>query len=72
MIKPVQKFSYNIPWQGNPFLHEEIMWYATEDDQVLGVVIRDRVDNDYGWAFWRERAAAFSGAVRRRASLNRS
>jgi hypothetical protein len=34
---------------GDPLLHEEVMWYATESDRVLGAVIRDRVDNDFGW-----------------------
>jgi hypothetical protein len=48
-IKAVQKASYPVPHDGNPFLHEERMWYATEDDQVLGAIIRDKVDNDFGW-----------------------
>jgi len=26
------------------------MWYATDDDAVLGVVILDLVDKDYSWA----------------------
>ena len=48
-IRSVQKASYAVPWTGDPRLHEEVMWYATSDDRVLGVVIRDRVDNDFGW-----------------------
>jgi hypothetical protein len=40
---------YGIPWRGHPALHEEIAWFATDDDRVLGVVIRDRVDNDFSW-----------------------
>jgi hypothetical protein len=46
-IRSVQKASYAVPWTGDPRLHEEVMWYATSDDRVLGVVIRDRVDNDF-------------------------
>jgi hypothetical protein len=49
MVRPVQKTSYNVLWDGHPALHEEVMWYATEDDRTLGVIIRDRVDDDYGW-----------------------
>jgi len=49
VIKPVQKASYPVPHEGNPMLHEEIMWYATDNDEVIGAVIRDKIDNDYGW-----------------------
>jgi hypothetical protein len=38
-----------VPWKGDSWLNEEIMWYATVDDRVLGVVVRDRIDNDFGW-----------------------
>ena len=31
---------YNVPMRGNPSLHEEQAWYATEDDRVLGIVVR--------------------------------
>jgi hypothetical protein len=24
-------------------------WYATTDDRVLGIIVRDRLDDDYGW-----------------------
>jgi hypothetical protein len=34
---------------GHPKLHRESMWYATDDDAVLGVVILDLVDKDYSW-----------------------
>ena len=40
---------YNIPLSGDPRLHRELMWYATEDNAVLGVVILDLVDKDYSW-----------------------
>jgi hypothetical protein len=48
-IKPVQKAAYGIPWTGDPRCHEELSWWATADDRVLGVVIRDLVDDDYSW-----------------------
>jgi hypothetical protein len=61
-MKAVQKVSYNILYDGHPDFHEEIMWYATDDDRVLGVVIRDRVDNDYSWVMLlREVGEAFKG-----------
>ena len=41
MIRQVDKSHYNIPMSGDPRLHHELMWYATDDDAVLGVVILD-------------------------------
>jgi hypothetical protein len=32
-----------------PALHETLAWFATADVRLLGALIRDRVDNDYGW-----------------------
>jgi hypothetical protein len=50
MIKELPNFrNYSIPWRGHPALHEEVARFATEDDRILGVVIRDRVDNDFGY-----------------------
>jgi hypothetical protein len=49
MIRAVQKASYAVPFSGDLMLHEEVMWYATDDDRVLGAVIRDRCDDDFGW-----------------------
>jgi hypothetical protein len=45
----IRKSHYNIPLSGDPRLHRELMWYATEDNAVLGVVILDLVDKDYSW-----------------------
>ena len=50
MIRQVDKFRFDIPTSGHPKLHRELMWYATDDDAVLGVVILDLVDKDYSWA----------------------
>ena len=44
---------YPVPWRGHPMLHQEIGWYATDDDRVLGVLIRDKVDDDYSWVLLR-------------------
>jgi hypothetical protein len=49
MIRQVDKSHYNIPAAGDPKLHRELIWYATEDDAVLGVVLLDLVDKDYSW-----------------------
>jgi hypothetical protein len=49
MIRQVDKAHYNIPMSSHPERHRELMWYATEDDAVLGVVILDLVDKDYSW-----------------------
>jgi hypothetical protein len=40
---------YGIPWRGNSTFHQELAYYATDDDLVLGVVVRDRVDHDFSW-----------------------
>lgn len=45
----IRKSHYNIPLSDDPRLHRELMWYATEDNAVLGVVILDLVDKDYSW-----------------------
>ena len=50
MIRQVDKSRFNIPMSGYPELHRELMWYATEDDAVLGVVILDLAYKDYSWA----------------------
>ena len=49
MIRLVDKSRYNIPMSGDPRLHRELKWYATNDDAVIGVVILDLVDKDYSW-----------------------
>jgi len=50
MIRTVPNLDgYDIPLRGDPRLHHEVAWYATVDDRVLGIVVRDRIDNDFGW-----------------------
>jgi hypothetical protein len=50
MIRQVDKSRFNIPMSSHPDRHRELMWYATEDDAVLGVVILDLAYKDYSWA----------------------
>jgi len=59
VIKAVQKSSYPVPHEGLAMLHEEIMWYATEDDRLLGAVIRDKIDNDFGWIIMQRNAQGY-------------
>jgi len=49
MIKPIDVATYNIQFHGNPAFHQNVAWYATTDDRIVGVVVRDLVDNDYSW-----------------------
>jgi len=48
-IRKIDPKHYNIPRMGSPILHQNLEWYATSDDKVLGVVILDLVDKDYSW-----------------------
>jgi hypothetical protein len=43
------KARFHIPMSGHQALHRELMWYATDDDAVIGVVILDLVDKDFSW-----------------------
>jgi hypothetical protein len=54
MIRPVDETNYDIRHKGNPALHRPLRWYATEDDRVLGVVVLDLVDHDFGWVMMTE------------------
>ena len=37
MIRQVDQSRYNIPVIGDPRVHHELAWYATDDDAVIGV-----------------------------------
>lgn len=69
MIKPVKKNGFYIPLSGDPCLHEELAWYATDDDSILGVVIRDRVDHDYSWVVLTQTSGRGYSAIDGDASL---
>jgi hypothetical protein len=50
MIKALKDFDgYGILWHANSNFHQEVAWFATDDDRVLGTVVPDRIDNDFGW-----------------------
>ena len=49
MIRQIDKSLFNIPLSSHPERHSELIWYATDDDAVLGVVILDLVNKDYSW-----------------------
>jgi hypothetical protein len=37
-------------------LHEELAWFASDDGERIGVLIRDRVDHDYSWVLMKRDA----------------
>lgn len=39
---------------GHPAIHENVAWFATGDQRLLGVVVRDRYDDDFGWITLRQ------------------
>ncbi len=52
-------------------LIEEVGWIATDDERVLGLLTRDRIDDDFGWvALGRDERMRYR-AVEVRASLTR-
>ena len=48
-MKTIDPQRFMIPAMGNPALHKNLEWWATDDERVLGVVILDLVDHDYSW-----------------------
>jgi hypothetical protein len=48
-IRAVEKKNYRIAGLTEPWLHEELAYFATGGDTVVGVLIRDQVDHDYGY-----------------------
>ena len=48
-MRLVDETKYHIAKSGDPNLHHELEWYATDDDQVLGAVILDQIDRDFSW-----------------------
>jgi hypothetical protein len=58
-IKQIDHRRYRIPRTGHPRLHENLAWFATEGDEVLGVVVRDLIDRDFGWVVLTEHADGY-------------
>src|SRR5262249_20568546 len=48
-MKAIDPSKFFIPMTGNPQLHRNWGWWATEDERVLGVLILDLVDHDFSW-----------------------
>jgi hypothetical protein len=48
-IRSIRKNDFLVPWSADQLLHEEVCWFAADGDRVLGCVVRDRVDDDYGF-----------------------
>ena len=71
---PKPRFDALAGYTRRPFillLMEEVEWLATSDERVLGIVIRDRIDHDFGWvAMCRDERLRFQ-AVAVNASLLR-
>jgi hypothetical protein len=44
-----QPEQFFIPMMGDPRLHQNLRWWATEDERVLGVLILNLVDHDFSW-----------------------
>ena len=42
-------------------LYEELMWFATTNDRLLGLVLRDKVDADYSWCVRQVQACGAAG-----------
>lgn len=42
---------YAIGTRMSPMGHiaEEVSWWCAAEESLLGVVVRDRIDDDYGW-----------------------
>ena len=50
MIRVVDKKDYDVHKPENyPPFYQELAWYATDDNTVLGVIVYDRLDRDYDW-----------------------
>jgi hypothetical protein len=46
-IRPIDSSNYPV-YRKSDRVGEEVVWFATEDDSVIGVLVHDRADNDFG------------------------
>ncbi|MBR0694276.1 hypothetical protein [Bradyrhizobium lablabi] len=53
MIRSVDESHYDIARLSLPF-YRDLAWFATDDDAVLGVVVLDLIDHDFGWVALRQ------------------
>jgi hypothetical protein len=45
--------------RGADRMYDEVSWLATIDRKVLGLVIRDRYDGDFGWVLFLRHGATY-------------
>jgi hypothetical protein len=68
-IRPTQRVAHGIAWDAYSLFHRELAWYAVEGDRVVGVVVEDKHDHDFGWvALMRDPGGVFR-AIDLKASL---
>jgi hypothetical protein len=49
-LRQIDPRAYAIARMGDTsILYEELMWFATADDRLLGLLLRDKIDSDYSW-----------------------
>jgi len=48
-MKTIDPQRFKIPAMGSPHIHRNLEWWATDNEQAIGVVILDLVDHDYSW-----------------------
>ncbi len=67
MAKTLSKARFNLFAIGTrlshvPFVAEELSYWSDLDENVIGVIFRDRIDDDYGWSLMvRDRLGRFRG-----------
>lgn len=54
MIEQVNRADYDVSDYRKEPSYIELAWYATEDNNRLGVVIEDRIDKTFSWIMWTE------------------
>ncbi len=63
--QPIKRARFNVftigtRLSGVQYIAEEVSWWASKDERLLGMVARDRIDDDYSWAiFARDRIGRF-------------
>ncbi len=82
-MKPLQLNRFNLlagytRLPSTRYITEEVEWYEAGNERLLGLVLRDRTDNDFGWTILardriaRFRAIKFSHSLRSRKSARQA
>jgi hypothetical protein len=70
-IRPALRSTYNIVGDAHSLFHHELACYATDNDRVVGIVVEDKHDHDFGWvALMRDPAGEYR-AIDLKVSLDR-